>query len=851
MQTKIEDSFFPMQESTQFHPQLEFEMEDEVLDDNDNDNDEVLDDNEEEEEEEETQQQTQTQERKKVKEELQENVHINRIQHHQQQQQQQHHQLDAIIGSDMMSPEPFSHPSSPIHQNDSLTHENLHMLDHSLTLTDNGQEQDDSHIGIDNHSHSHSHSHIDIHNSSYISFPSNGSHSRANSIVSSAVQSTSTTITNNTTNGNPITRRRRPRPWDKVPDGETTPLLPSKQQKHLQLQLQTQLQHPPTPSIYNIKTAKRGNIQGRIFFGNDNDNGNGNDDANPIESGNESPSLQWSKGVFTDHYGSIADEATKGYQTPSQAQAQSQYAYMQLKMRQREPSAPVITFITAMTVMQFILMAIYNIFLHYQSMRLSHQPPYAFWFSDAGRIYNAGIGPNVPTLILFGVFHPILAMEEWWRMGSALFCCTSLVEFILNIFWLRVLSDLEEERNQRFKDYSGSWSMGFVFGLSGLMGGLAQMVGSNGEDVVVVTGLNGPGIVGCMAAMLMMDWHSKGSVRRYKGNEGEGGSGRKVNWCAFACDKMSFLHASILSEVLCGLFLPYTSVTSVMFGALMGVCGGMFLLKQDYDWTDADSQASSVASDLEEAFSPSVKTPPRFHYEDSPPPPPSSSSKGLDTPIMRRSILTSPEDDDEYDVVQSLNKSGGKGLKQRNIGSAQKKTPYSSINMNMNVNMNATSSSGKHNVYRQNEYFCTEARLRFIGMMAGLLMLSISVLYIGFTFTTPSDQVVSDSLYGCKTMYGIYRYEQDGNDADDGVTNASNVPAEGDTVCGDVCIPISIYDRVMSNGGDSVSALEYGACSQNGYSCMFSNEAYDVGFIEIEQDLFTQGECDQNGGNTK
>ena len=786
-----------MQESTRFHPQLEFEDEDEqvVLDDDDNDDDE-----------EETQTQEQTQEREKSKETLQQNVH--RMQH-QHQQHHHHHQLDTIMNQDIMSPEPSFHPSSPIHQNESLTHENLNMLDHSLTLTDYGQED--------------SHSHNDINNSSYISFPSNGSHSRANSIVSSAVLSSSTTVTNNTTNGNPITRRRRPRPWDnynakkdQVPDGETTPLLASKQQKlHLQI---------PTPSIHSIKTAKRGNIHPSRNYD--------MDDADTVEGGNdESPSLQWSKGVFTDHYGSIADEATKGYQTPSQAQ----YAYMQLQIRQRETSAPVITFITAMTVMQFILMAIYNIFLHYQSMRLSHQPPYAFWFSAAGRIYNAGIGPNVPTLILFGVFHPILAMEQWWRMGSALFCCTSLVEFILNVFWLRVLSDLEEERNRRFKDYSGSWSMGIVFGLSGLMGGLAQMVGSNGEDVIIVTGLNGPGIVGCMAAMLMMDWHSKVSVRRYKGNEG----GRKVNW--FACDKLSFLHASILSEMLCGLFLPYTSMTSVMFGAFMGVCGGMFLLKQDYDWTDAESQASSVASDLEEAFSPSVKTPPRFHYEDSPPPPPSSSSKGLDTPIMRRSILTSPEDDDEYDVVQSLNKSGGKGLKQRNVGSAQKEIPYSS--------MNAT--SGINNVYRRNDNFCTEARMRFIGMMTSLLMLSFAVLYIGFAFTTPSDQVVSDSLFGCKTMHGIYRYEQDGNDADDGVTNSNTVPAAGDTVCGDVCIPISIYDRVMSNGGDSVSALEYGACSQNGYSCMFSNEAFDVGFIEIEQDLFTQGECAQNNGNAK
>jgi len=55
---------------------------------------------------------------------------------------------------------------------------------------------------------------------------------------------------------------------------------------------------------------------------------------------------------------------------------------------------------------------------------------------------------------------------------------------------------------------------------------------------------------------------------------------------------------------------------------------------------------------------------------------------------------------------------------------------------------------------------------------------------------------------------------------------------------------MSIYDQVMQGGGDGVSSLEYGMCSQDGYLlCNHSSDAFDFGFIEIERELYTQGEC--------
>ena len=487
-------------------------------------------------------------------------------------------------------------------------------------------------------------------------------------------------------------------------------------------------------------------------------------------------------------------------------------------------------------------MALYNIFLHYHSHRLNHQPPYAFWFSAAGRIYNSGIGPNVQTLILFGAFHPYLVVTgDWWRLISGLFCCTSLVEFVLNVFWLRILIGIEEEKNHSHRrGKSGGMVIGFVFVVCGIMGALGHMIVSNGVHVIFVTGLNCAGIAGCMSAKGVIDMHrrSKSTVpTTYEFQEYDGGNHRAGKASFTICGPLGFVHAAILSEVLCGILLPFTSLASIFAGIMMGVCCGMLLLNHAHEWEDAESQSSSLASDLEEAFNLNMSTPQRLNYDESPPPPPSSSSKGLDTPIMRRSILTSPDDDDEYDVVQSLNESGGKGLKHRNVRSAQKQIRTSANVPHDDFHSKRPTRSG-----------CSEPKLRFIGLMGCLLIFSFALSYIGFALSAPDEQVLSDSLYGCRTVHGLFQYTQDGTDVDDGTSGGEAISGnfqiyEGETVCGELCVPISIYDRVMGSATSAASYLEYGSCSQNGYNCNYSSEVFDAGFTEIEQDLYKGGEC--------
>jgi hypothetical protein len=396
-------------------------------------------------------------------------------------------------------------------------------------------------------------------------------------------------------------------------------------------------------SIHSVKTAKRGNVGGYLgrkrivqdHNNNNNNNGGGDENANEnkeedllyekVQIQDASPSLEWKEGVFIDHYGSIHEngDRTRGgigggvsMGAPASSSSSSRGAFLLLNdARDACTNVPFMMIVLSLTVLQFVLMALYNIFLHYHSHRLNHQPPYAFWFSAAGRIYNSGIGPNVPTLIMFGVFHPFLVISEWWRMASGMVCCTSLVEFVLNVFWLRLLMGMEEEKSQNGRNKShpsrgmkgggGGMVMGFVFGVCGIMGGLAHMIKCNGqEDGYFVTGLNSAGIVGCMAANSVMDGYNSTKTSN-KGYDDGHARKRQFSYCG----QMGIVHAAIVSELLCGLCLPFTSLTSVVFGGLMGVCCGMLLLNQRQDWDDSDSQSSSLVSDLEEAFNLTMNTP--------------------------------------------------------------------------------------------------------------------------------------------------------------------------------------------------------------------------------------------------
>jgi membrane associated rhomboid family serine protease len=677
----------------------------------------------------------------------------------------------------LLSQEPFSHPSSPIkyNANDSLTNENLHLLE-SLSL-----QLDDS---LDK-------SKGDL-ESSYVSFISKtNSNSRANSIVSSAV----------TSHANNTTKRRkpgRPRPWDNYEEEketvqyghgkETTPLLASK-----------------TTSIHSMKTAKRNNKQHNGFTT------SGDPYTTLLQDDTEaaSPNLKWKGGVFTeteDNYGSIPSSRNYGLFS-SQTFSLPFMMDRSNALNSDTLPHPICSSLIFMTAVHFMLMGLYNTLVHYKMHRMGEvSPPY--WITKAGRIYNPNIGPNSNTLVLFGAFHPILGMNEWWRLVTGSICVTSIFELAVNLFLLRVMADYEERL--------GSWNFSWIFGWSVLAGALGSIMQMSG--FWTVTGLSSAGIMGFMVAALVYDFISDVTKRKTDAH-----LTTRKSW--------SWPQLGIIMQIIQSFTLQYVSFSSMVASGIMGMFLGMSLKVPDKDWTDLDSNASSsVMSDLDDAFASEMNTPPRFGFDMSPPPPPSSSSKGgHDTPVMRRSIM-SPDEDEEFDTRRSLNIPGG--LKQRN-------TRYSGKTNKKNTMLR----DGRDEKKPRNDLFCTETRLRFLGILGAMIFITVSMLYIGLIMRVPDEQTINDSIYGCITSHGIYTYEVSGDD-DGNLNKNEEIINAGDTICGEICIPHSIYTEAIK--GDAGS-LDKGSCQEQSYACHFSSDAFDMGMLEIERDLYTFGlDCDNN-----
>ena len=285
---------------------------------------------------------------------------------------------------------------------------------------------------------------------------------------------------------------------------------------------------------------------------------------------------------------------------------------------------------------------------------------------------------------------------------------------------------------------------------------------------------------------------------------GGNGDGRRYMYNAskfHPCFDLSFLCSCGLPqfiiglEILNGFCLPYTSLPSILAGALMGISCGLVLFApssqqvmggndEDHtggdnhgvhrgtyrvdEWNDNDSNVSSMASDLEEAFNPNIQTPPRNGRFDIPPAPsfsPTPSSKGLDTPIMRRSIIKSPEEeDDEIDTLRSLNTPGFTGgLKQRNT--SKNKSNYNT-EMHCNDDMYSSKQLGRS---RGMHWSIQPLTLQFLGVLLVISILTIPVLFIGYSPEPADGQAVTDSMYGCKRLHGFYQYAQADEEAAAGV----------------------------------------------------------------------------------
>jgi len=822
--------------------------------------------------------------------------------------------------------------------------------------------------------------------SSYISFPSSGRVSNAPSIVSNATSFATTSLTVSTafSQRSQQQRRRRPRPWDNNNDsnnGEDQNMHHgdnnnNNQEEHQQQQKQHHQGEstpllPAVTSLHSVKTCKRDNTNKFFAMGQNydvvnDDNKNMNVGKNHASNRNMHHHHHREHHIFkdcelhhslptSDLYGTMNHDTVYSHGTYYNQNSQPHQHHHDNNVHNQKSYPffsssrtffhehfqsilnPTTTIITYLTITHFILMALYNSFIHYQSHRLGKNeydnagilPPY--WISNAGRVYNPAIGPNVQTLILFGAFHPFLVVGnddqemdddaydaysnsfhrfgsgggDWWRFGIASFCCTSVIQVICNLFILGFIRGMEESR-------LGSWNVLTVYLLSVLSGGLISIAMAYLQqeqeelehgvvfmynDAIQVTGLSCAGIMGILSLILTRilligdtacELETEVNYERSTNNaDSISGNGtasscsciKKLIPCSFngsgsssgnrfhfsSLFQWGFPQLGFMLEILNGLFIPFTSLSSILGGSLMGISCGLFLLSSPSsrgnhlykEWNDNESQTSSVTSDLDDAFNPTITTPTRERGGIPPPPSsPSSSSKdgGLDTPIMRRSILKSPDDeDDDIDVLQSLNAPGfsSGGLKQRNVASKQShhhRTAFSSNHIGHHHESSDMIYTSKQTEYARMGLNCTTSRgwLRVIGMLMVLSILTIPVLIIGFVVQPLDEQAVLDSMYGCKTLYGVYQYttatDDNKADYDNGdVKEEINDALNGEIVCAQVCVPLSLLRTVRH--ADEGTNLHSGTCSHLGYECLMTNNSFDVSKFEIYRDIYVEGSC--------
>ena len=493
----------------------------------------------------------------------------------------------------------------------------------------------------------------------------------------------------------------------------------------------------------------------------------------------------------------------------------------------------------------FGLMVMYTVFLYYQRIRLQNDD-YAndaqdvfnsagsSWISPAGWIANPALGPNAPTLHLFGIYNPILVLQNYqiWRIVTASIVNTSFVQYVLHvglIYW--GMGSMEEGS-------WGQWPLLFLYVLSCGSGGILcivsnmeeKVVGEDSvEDSIAITGLVGAGLMGCFCARIveltLRRWSYKSRQNYYLHHE-RGGVDRSPVVLAVSLLWMS------------GYYLPFCSLSALMGGCLMGISCGLYwwahFVRERYsDWDeeeytgsqflnpkdDASTVSQSSLQDLEDAFNAEFHyTPPRMF--DPSGPPPSSDSKGMDTPLMRRSIITSPEDDEE-DILSQLN--GGTGLKRRKYTST-----YASGSKCLSPSSKSTNrktTGGK------------AGTLRFIGLSMGVMSILIPLVLMSFVLEVPSEVALSDSVYGCRTMSSLYKFSV-GDDDQSNQENYIQDVENGESICGEVCLPLSVVNRVRSNTND----IDWIAkpCSFRGYNCLIAEDEFDLNeSFEITRELFT------------
>ena len=266
--------------------------------------------------------------------------------------------------------------------------------------------------------------------------------------------------------------------------------------------------------------------------------------------------------------------------------------------------------------------------------------------------------------------------------------------------------------------------------------------------------------------------------------------------------------AFMLDLVSCAL-LPYNSMANVIGGAVAGIGCGIFTCM----WRSTHIKEvcmNQSLPDLESRFESMLHTPPCEKHDRNErvailnivPPPPSQPSIN-DTPIMRRSILTSPEEEDE--IIRDLNEN------------------YDSNISNFQLPPDASSpiTTPSKLFFRKSPSQDHKEVLFWVSFLILATIISISIFILYETIEPPSKQAMYDSIYGCRTMNHLIQPSER-----EDIKAYYDDKHDSAVWCEESCIPLSLVDNVREM--DLGSCFSSGYCYSGDTSIMDINDSYMI-----------------------
>lgn len=473
------------------------------------------------------------------------------------------------------------------------------------------------------------------------------------------------------------------------------------------------------------------------------------------------------------------------------------------------------------------LCGLHDLFLKYVSFRNSDDAGVswngegiyipAFWLSFEGRVLNPFLGPGARTLTAFGALVPGIVLKgQGWRVGTALFQSSSLIQMLLHVWVLKTVIGgstigLEWKR--------GTFTVALFYILSALVGSAWSIALEPGR-LITSSGL---GLAGLLSAVLVEQ--ACFPVASKDEDSDVGGSGSHHNdlgggsnvVTSTANESFSYQPHQpprrkrslplntynpllLLSlEVILSWWGAYSSLVGTIASTVMGVaCALLLFVGNPIENTDRYANHHLLFS------------------EETPPPPPVSSDwrddddsadssfgghrQVFNTPLMRRSILADEDDDDEQPGSRSLLRK-----RKNDVGTTTKTTGLKGRVISVNSE------------YIKQSFSASRVLGRVVGIFLALLLTLIPASLIAGGDDT-SNEVTRASVLGCKPMRVVYKQD-----------NSNDV-----FECAGGCIPLSRTRVAKKSEG-----MRDGRCDSIGFRCSAGTGTLLLRKYKVDVGLYT------------